>query len=89
MTLPFLGLILSILHQERVKIPSGLPVMKREDLISALTMTRSKARLCGLEEEEGAPGEGTAHEGSNTDDEIDNFTLGPKYMDASLTQAQP
>ena len=44
MILPFLGLILSILHQERVKIPSSLPVMKREDPIFALTMTR-RAKL--------------------------------------------
>ena len=33
MTLPFSGLIMSIVHQERVKIPSGLLVMKRKDLI--------------------------------------------------------
>ena len=46
-------------------------------------MTRSKACLRDLEEEEGAPDEDTAHEGGNTDDEIDNFTLGPDDMDAS------
>ena len=45
MTLPFLGLIMSILHREKVKISPGLPVMKRENPISALTMTRSKACL--------------------------------------------
>ena len=66
---------MSILHQERVKIPSGFPVMKREDPISALTMTRNKTHLYGLEEEEGALGENTTHEGGNTDDEIVNFTL--------------
>ena len=69
-------------------IPSGLPAMKREDPISALTMTKSRAWLRGLEEEEGAPGEDIAHKGGNTDDEIDNFTLGPEDMDASLTQAE-
>ena len=42
MTLPFLGLIMSILHQEKVKISPGLPVMKRENPISALTMTGAK-----------------------------------------------
>ena len=51
-------------------------------------MTRSRAWLRGLEEE-GAPSEDTAHEGGNTNDEIDNFTLGPEDMDASPTQAQP
>ena len=80
---------MSILHQERVKIPSGLPVMKREDPISTLTMTRNKAHLCGLEEEEGAPGEDTTHEGGNTNDEIDSYTLEPKDTKALPTQAQP
>ena len=88
MTLPFSGLIMSILHQKRVKIPLGLPVIKREDPISAQTMTRSRSWLRGLEEE-GAPSEDTAHKGGNTNDEIDNFTLGPEDMDASPTQAQP
>ena len=49
-------------------------------------MTRSKARLRGLEEEEGAPDEDTAHEGEKTNDEIDRFTLEPKDMEASPTQ---
>lgn len=62
---------MSILHREKVKILSGLPIMKKEDSILALTMTKSKTRLCGLEVEEGAQGEDTAHEGGNTDDEID------------------
>nr|POF27465.1 hypothetical protein CFP56_08802 [Quercus suber] len=87
MTLPFSGLIMSILHQERVKIPLGLPVMKREDPISALTMTRNKAHLHGLEEEEGAPSEDTTHECGNTDDEIDKFTLEPEDTEALPTQA--
>ena len=87
MTLPFSRLIMSILHQERVKIPSSFPVMKREDPISALTMTRNKTRLHGLEEEEGAPGENTTHEGGNTDDEIVNFTLEVEDTKALPTQA--
>ena len=76
-----------ILHQERVKIPSSLLVMKREDPISSQTMTRSKAQLRGLEEKEAAPGKDTTYKDGNTDDEIDNFTLGPKDMEASPTQA--
>lgn len=62
--------------------------MNREDPISGKTMTRSKAWLYGLEEEEWAPSEDTAHEGGNADDEIDNFTLGPEDMHSSPTQAQ-
>lgn len=79
---------MSNLHQEKVKIPSGLPVMHREDPNSGKTMTRSKAWLHGLEEEGWAPSEDTTHKGGNTDDEIDNFTLGPEDMDTSPTQAQ-
>jgi len=61
--------------------------MKRENPISALTMTRSKACLLGNEEEEEAQGENIAHEGGNTDEEIDNFTLDPEDMEASPLQA--
>ena len=91
MTLPFLGLIMSILHREKVKIPSGLPLMKREDPISTLTVNRSKACLQGNEEEakERAQGEDTTYEGGDTDEEIDNFTLDPEDMEASPSQAQP
>ena len=49
-------------------------------------MTRSKARLRGLEEEEVASNEDIAHEGEKSDDEIDRFTLEPKDMEASPTQ---
>ena len=52
-------------------------------------MTRSKACLCGLEEgEERAKGEDTTHEGGNTDEDIDNFTLDPEDMEASPFQPQ-
>ena len=78
---------MSILHREKVKTPLGLLVMKRENPISALTMTRSKACLLGNEEEEGAQGEDIAHEGGNTDEEIDNFTLDLEDMEASPLQA--
>ena len=44
-------------------------------------MTRSKACLYGLEEEEVASNEDTAHEGEKTNDEIDRFTLEPKDME--------
>ena len=62
--------------------------MKREDQISAQTMTRSKAHLCGLGEEERVEGENTAHEGCNIDENIDNFTLDPEDMEASPSQPQ-
>ena len=80
---------MSIMRHERARIPSGLPVMKREDQISAQMMTRGKACLHGLEEgEERAEGEDTTHESGNTDEDIDNFTLDPKDMEASPSQPQ-
>lgn len=89
MTLPFLGLIMSIMRHERVWIPFGLLVMKTEDQIFAQTMTRSKAHLCGLDEgEEKAKGEDTAHKGGNTDEDIDNFTLELEDMEASPSKRQ-
>nr|POF25166.1 hypothetical protein CFP56_47413 [Quercus suber] len=86
MTLPFPGLIMSILHPEKVKFPLGLPVMKREDPIFAQTIARSKACLPIIKREakqEGAQGEDIAAEGGNTNEEIDNFTLDPNDMPAS------
>ena len=51
-------------------------------------MIRSKARLCvPIEEEERAEGKDTASEGGNIDEDIDNFTLDPKGMEASPTQS--
>ena len=92
MTLPFPRLIMSIMLQEKVKFPLGLPGMRREDPLLAQMMTRSKACLLGTEgeaEEEGAQGEDTAAEVGNTNEEIDNFTLGLDDMEASPSQAQP
>ena len=83
---------MSIMRYKRVRIPHGLPVMKKEDQISAQMMTRSKAHLCGLEEEEErVEGEETAYEGGNTDEDINNFTLDPKDMEPSPSwpQEQP
>ena len=38
LTLPFLSLVMSLILRARVKIPSGLPVMQREDSISEQTI---------------------------------------------------
>ena len=48
-------------------------------------MTKSKARLYGLEEEERAKREDTAHKDGNTNEDIDNFTLDLEDMEASPT----
>ena len=68
----------------------GWTTMRREDPIFAQTMTRSKAHLPSTEGEakgEGAQGEDIAAEGGNTDEEIDNFTLGLDDMKALPSQA--
>ena len=77
------------MQHERVRIPLSLPVIKREDHISAQTMTSSKARLRGHEEgEKRAKGGDIAHEGGNIDEDIDNFTLEHEDMEASPFQPQ-
>lgn len=63
--------------------------MKREDHISAQMIMRSKARLHGHEErEDRVEGKDTAHEGGNTNEEIDWFTFEPEDMEASPSQPQ-
>lgn len=84
MTLPFPRLIMSIMQHKRVQFPHGLPLMKREDHISAQTMTRSKAHLHASDEER-VEGEDTTPEGGNNNEDIDNFTLDPEDMEASPT----
>jgi len=53
MTLPFPSLVMSLISKARVKIPSGLPIMSREESISEHTMNRSEAHIPGLEREVG------------------------------------
>ena len=63
-------------------------MMKREDQIFAQTMTRSKARLRGLEEGlERVGGKDTAHEGGNINEDINNFTLDLEVIEASPSQS--
>ena len=51
-------------------------------------MTRSKARLRGLEEGlERAEGKDTAHEGGNINEDINNFTLDLEVIEASPSQS--
>ena len=47
LTLPFPSLVMSLFIRARVKIPSGLQVLQREDPISAQTMTWTKAHIPG------------------------------------------
>ena len=72
LTLPFPNLVMSLITRTRVKIPSGLQVMQREDPISVQTMTRSKAHIPW-------PSVGVSQiprdEGGDTEEEIEHFTL--------------
>ena len=74
--LPFPSIIMALITRARVKIPSGLPVMPRDYLISAQTMTQSKVHIPG-------PSIGVSQiprnnvdeeEGGDTKEEIDHFT---------------
>ncbi|XP_030936883.1 uncharacterized protein LOC115962136 [Quercus lobata] len=47
LTLPFPSLVMSLISRARVKIPSGLPVMQREEPISEQTIIWSKAHIPG------------------------------------------
>ena len=67
---------MALITRARVKIPSGLPVMLRDYLISAQTMTQSKVHIPG-------PSIGVSQiprnnvdeeEGGDTKEEIDHFT---------------
>ena len=77
MTLPFPSLAMSLISKARVKIPSGLLIMQREESISEHTMNRSKAHISSLDA--GAtqiPRDEAVDKGGNIKDEIDRFTHG-------------
>ena len=73
-TLPFPSLVMSLISRVRVKIPSGLPVMQREEPISEYTIIWSKAHIPGLETGASQIPRDDAKEGGNTEEEIDRFT---------------
>ena len=76
LTLPFPSLVMSLILRARVKIPSGLQVMQREDPISEQTIIRSKAHIpeltVGVSQ---IPRDDADEEGGDTEKEIKHFTL--------------
>ena len=89
MTLPFPSLATSLISKARVKIPSGLPVMQREESISEHTMNRSKAHIPVLEASvTQIPRDEVADKGGNSKDEIDRFTHGLEDTPQPSSQAQ-
>ncbi|KAK9997880.1 hypothetical protein SO802_017483 [Lithocarpus litseifolius] len=77
LTLPFPSLVMSLISRTRIKIPSGLLVIQREESISEHTMHWSKAYILGLETSTSQiPRDEVEDEAGNTEDEIDRFTHG-------------
>ena len=80
---------MSLISRARVKIPSGLSVMQREEPISEQTIIRSKAYIPNL-------GTSTSQilrdevveEGGNTIEEIEQFTSVPKDTSWPSSQAR-
>ena len=90
MTLPLAGLITKIFLVHNVDLPSGWAPMKREDPISAMNMTRSRARLPSVEKQQKrkkSQAKASTTIGSDTDDKIDQFTL--KGYDIPPPSPQP
>ena len=70
---------MSLITRARVKIPSGLQVMQREDPISAQTMTRNKAHIPEPSVSVSQiPRDNVAKEGGETKEEIEHFTSVPE-----------
>ena len=79
LTLSFPSLVMSLITKARVKIPSGLQVMQREDPISAQTMTRNKAHIPEPSVSVSQiPRDNVAEEGGDIEEEIENFTSIPE-----------
>ena len=75
----FPSLIMSLKVRAKVKIPSGLLVMQREDPISEQTIIRSKDHILGPSiGVSQIPRDDAAEEGGNIDKEIEHFTSIPE-----------
>ena len=61
---------MSLISRVRVKIPSGLPVMQREEPISEYTIIWSKAHIPGLETGASQIPRDDAKEGGNTEERL-------------------
>ena len=74
MTLALASLITKIFLVHNVDLPFGWAPMKREDPISAINMTRSRARLLSVEKQQKrkkSQAKASMAIGSDTDDKID------------------
>ena len=79
LTLPFPSLVMSLVLRARVKIPSRLLVMQREDTISKQTIIQSKAHIPRSSTDVSQiPRDEDVEEWGNIDEEIDRFTSVPE-----------
>ena len=80
---------MSLILKAWVKIPSGLQVMQREDLIDEQTIIRSKAYITrpsvGISQ---IPRDNAVEEGGDTEEEIEHFTLVLKDTTQPSSQVQ-
>ena len=77
--MPFPSLIMGLIAEIRLKLPSGLTVVQRDYPISAHIVTRSTTHLRGSRiGVSSIPRDCIEEEGGDTEEEIDRFTTAPK-----------
>ena len=82
--MPFPSLIMGLIAQTRLKIPSGFPVVRRDYPIGAHTVTGSTTHIKGSKTGvHTIPQDHDEAEGGDTEEEIDRF------ISALETSAQP
>lgn len=88
--MPFLSLIMGLIAQTSLKIPSGVTVVQKDYLIGAHTVTRSTTHIKGSKTSAHTiPWAHVKEEGGDTKDETDRFTtdLEPLAQPSSLAPA--
>ena len=89
--MPFPSLIIGLIAQTRLKIPSGLTMVQRDYPIGAHIVTSSTAHIKGSKTcVHMIPQACVEKEGGDTEDEIDRFTTDPEpsSQPSSSTPAQ-
>ena len=76
--MPFPSLIMGLIAQTRLKIPSGFPVVRRDYPIGAHTVTGSTTHIKGSKTGVHSIPHDRVEEGGDIEEEIDRFTSAPK-----------
>ena len=86
--MPFPSLIMGLIANTRLKIPSCLTIIPRDYPIGANTVTRSKAHIIGSRTGVSQiPRDNVEEEGGDTEEEIDRFTSAPEGSTQPSSQA--